>query len=196
MMLRHSEHCRDCKEQVRRLLTAVYGDCLAGYSFPWPTRPEEYKKTIIGDTLLQISMGLRGFRGHGDFIKSAQMPPCDFYIPKPAFILEFDESQHFTQARHVALSLYRPDFKAGFPVSQWLELCCLIDARDNDPPDRDERRAWYDTLRDLVPVLHGLEPTVRIYSDEFRWCSLDSESNRDQETFCSILKQRLPTAGG
>lgn len=192
MILDHSEHCRDCKEQVRQLLTAVYVDCLAGYSFPWLTRPEEYKKTIIGDALLQITMGLQRLRGYRDFIKSAQMPPCDFYIPNPSFILEFDESQHFTQARHVTLSLYRPEFRVGFPITQWLELCRLIDARDNDPPDRDERRAWYDTLRDLIPPVHGLKPTVRVYSDEFRWCSLDSGSKKDQETFCSILKQRLP----
>jgi hypothetical protein len=187
----HSEHCRRCKEQVRQLLTAIYGDCLAGYSFSWPTRPEEYKKTIMEDTLQQILMGLEQLRGYRDFIKSSQLPPCDFYIPNPPFILEFDESQHFTQARHVTLSLYQPEFKVGFPISQWLELCSLIDARDNDPPDRDERRAWYDTLRDLVPMLHGLKPTVRIYSNEFRWCSLDSGSKRDQERFCSILKQRL-----
>jgi hypothetical protein len=123
------------------------------------------------------------------------MPPCDFYIPKPAFILEFDESQHFTQARHVSLSLYGPEIKVGFPIGRWLELCCLIDARDNDPPDRDERRGWYDTLRDLVPAVHGLRPTVRVYANEFRWCSLDMRSKRDRETFRSVLNERLPMTG-
>lgn len=190
----HSEHCRHCKRQIRQLLAAIYGACLAGHSFPWPARPEEYKKTIMGDALRQILIGLEQLRGHRDFIKSSRMPPCDFYIPNPSFILEFDESQHFTRARHVTLSLYRPEFEVGFSLSQWLDLCSLIDAKDDDPPDRDERRAWYDALRDLVPALHGLKPTVRIYASEFRWCSLDSGSKKDQERFFSILNQRLPIA--
>ncbi len=124
------------------------------------------------------------------------MPPCDFYVSNPAFVVEFDESQHFTQARHTTLSLYRPEFTVGFPVEKWMELCRLIDAKDDDPPDRDERRAWYDTLRDLVPPLQGLKPTVRVYAGEFRWCSLNSESKPDQEAFSSILKERLPPPRG
>lgn len=195
MIPNHSEHCRRCKEQVRQLLAAIYGDCLVGYSFPWPASPEEYKKTIMEDTLRQILAALEQLRGHRNFIKSVQVPPSDFFVPNPPFILEFDESQHFTLARLVTLSLYRPELKVGFPIARWKDLCRSIDARDDEPPDRDERRAWYDTLRDLVPALHGLKPTVRIYSNEFRWCSLDSGSGRDQEMFCSILEQRLPIMG-
>ncbi len=188
----HSEHCRPCKERVRQLLTAIYGDCQASHSFPWPAKPQEYENTAVGDLLRRICAGLGDLRGHRDFVKSAQLPPCDFYISDPPFTLEFDESQHFTEARLVTLSLYRPEFKVGFPITQWKELCRLIDAKDDEPPDRDERRAWYDTLRDLVPTLHGLKPTARIYSNEFRWCLLESSSKKDRETFCSILKQRLP----
>ncbi len=117
---------------------------------------------------------------------------CKDRVSDPPFILEFDESQHFTHARHVSLSLYPPEVKVGFPVTRWKELCRLIDAKDDGPPDRNERRAWYDTLRDLVPTVHRLNPTVRVYANEFPWCSLDSASKRDQETFYSILKERLP----
>jgi len=191
MIPEHPEHCRACKERVRQLLTAIYGDCQVGYSFPWPTKPQEYRKTVVGNVLLQICTRLEQLRGYRDFIKSAQIPPCDFYVSDPAFILEFDEGQHFTHARHVSLSLYPPEFEVGFPVARWKELCRFIDAKDDEPPDRDERRAWYDTLRDFVPALHGLKPTVRVYAKEFRWCSLDSESKRDQETFYSILGERL-----
>jgi hypothetical protein len=190
--LPHSGHCRHCKERVRGLLTAIYGECLADDSFPWPTKPEEYRGSVIGDGLHRILTGLQDLRGYRDFIKAKNVPPCDFYIPNPGFILEFDESQHFTQARHVSLCFYPSEFRVGFSITHWLHLCRLLDAKDDDPPDRDERRAWYDTLRDLVPALHGLKPTVRVYSNEFRWCSLDSDSESDQETFCSVLKQRLP----
>lgn len=195
MISSHSEHCHDCKQRVRQFLIAIYGDCLIDHAFPWPAKPEEYERTVIRDALQQIVAGLQRLRGFRDFIKSTHVPPCDFYVPNPPFILEFDESQHFTQARHVTLSHYPPPFKVGFPMTHWLELCRMIDAKDNDPPDRDERRAWYDTLRDLVPAVHGLEPTVRVYSNEFRWCLLDSESKTDRETFCAVLKGRLPIMG-
>lgn len=177
---------------MREHLTALYGDCRVNYSFPWPAKPRDYEDTSIGDVLRRICAGLRELRGHRDFIKSAQVPRCDFYISDPSFILEFDESQHFTRPRLVSLSLYPVEFKLGFPLSRWKELCRVIDAKDDDPPDRDERRAWYDTLRDLVPTLHGFNPTVRLYANEFRWCSLDRESMKGRKTFRSILEERLP----
>jgi hypothetical protein len=63
---------------------------------------------------------------------------------------------------------------------------------DDIPFDGDERRAWYDTLRDLVPLVHGFKPTVRIYAEEFPWCSLDANSKSDNEIFQTLLSDRLP----
>jgi hypothetical protein len=94
--LAHSGHCRACKERVHELLTAIYGDCQMNQSFSWSSRPEDYVNTPIGDLLQRICAGVGALRGHRDFIKSAEMPPCDFYISDPPFILEFDESQHFS----------------------------------------------------------------------------------------------------
>ena len=192
MIPEHSAHCRGCKEQVRGLLTALYGDCRVSHSFPWPAKDQDYQHTAIGQTLRQIHTGLGELRGYRDFSKSAQVPPCDYYISSPPFILEFDENQHFSAQRLVSLTLYPPEFKAGFPLSRWQELCLEIDARDGEPFDRDERRAWYDVLRDLVPTLHGFYPTVRLYAGEFAWCSLDSESGKDRDIFAAILEERLP----
>src|SRR5712692_8029693 len=188
----HSGHCRRCKEQVRWLLTALYGDCRVSYSFSWAAKVQDYEHTAIGDSLRRIYDGLGQLRGYRDFIKSAQVPPCDYYIPSRPFILEFDESQHFSRPRLVSLTLYPLDFKAGFSLSRWRELCREVNAEDDEPADRDERRAWYDVLRDLVPTLHGFHPTVRLYAGEFAWCSLDSASVKDREIFRSILKDRLP----
>ena len=192
MILEHSGHCRDCKEQVRRLLAALYGGCRVNHSFPWPAKVQDYEQTVIGDTLEKIHSALGALRGYRDFTKSAQVPPCDYYIPAPPFIVEFDESQHFSRPRGVSLKLYPAEFRVGFPLSRWRELCLEIGAEDNDPPDRDERRAWYDALRDLVPTVHGFYPTVRLYAGEFAWCSLDRASAKDREVFCAILKDRLP----
>ena len=192
----NSSRCRDCKDRVYQLLAATYGVCKVGSSFPWPTKPDHYRGTTVGDALERISEGLRKLRGYRNFIRAEQLPPCDFYLPEPGFIVEFDESQHFTQPRSVTLRSYPLELKVGFSIAHWLDLCQRIDAKDNDPPDRDERRAWYDTLRDLVPTLHGFEPTVRLYSDAFRWCSLHKDSEKDRETFRSFLKLALPNETG
>jgi hypothetical protein len=187
----HSEHCRRCKAQVHHLLLGIYGDCRPGHSFPWPAHPDEYGKSIIGPALRQIHEALKESRGYADFVKSARMPPCDFYLPEPGFVLEFDESQHFTRARAVTLLQYPPEVRLGFSIARWSRLCREIDARDDVPLDRDERRAWYDTLRDLLPQLYGLKPTVRLYWKELRWCSLESESKEDREEFRRLLESRL-----
>ena len=192
MSAEHSGHCRGCKEQVQRFLSALYGDCCVNRAFSWPAKIQGYEHTVIGDTLKKIHVALGELRGYRDFAKSAQVPPCDYYVSNPPFIVEFDESQHFSRARLASLMLYPTGFKAGFPLSGWRDLCLEINAEDNDPPDRDERRAWYDVLRDLVPTVHGFSPTVRLYAGEFAWCSLDERSLKDREIFCFLLKDRLP----
>jgi len=188
----HSPHCRGCKERVRELLTAIYGECRVNHSFPWLARPEDFANTPIGNLLQQIRAALGDFRGHRDFIKSPQVPPCDYYVTDPPFILEFDESQHFSHPRSISLSFYPIEMSWGFSVSRWRQFCRDIDAVDDIPIDRDERRAWYDTLRDLVPLVHGFKPTIRLYAEEFPWCGLDANSDSDIETFQTLLSDRLP----
>jgi len=193
MIPEHSGHCRACKERVRELLIERHGACDLNRSFPWSAKPQAYGTTPIGKALQSIVLALAAFRGHGDFIKSDLVPPCDFFVANPPFILEFDESQHFTRARLEALSLYPENIKLGFPLNRWQDLCRQVDAQDQQPIDRDERRAWYDTLRDLVPSLYGFKPTIRLYAGEFAWCSLDAGSDKDRSLFRTLLQDRLPT---
>jgi hypothetical protein len=188
----HSAHCRACKARVRELLTLVYGECSVNHSFPWSAQLQDYANLPVEILLQRIHTDLGNLRGHRDFSKSALVPPCDFYISDPPFILEFDESQHFSRPRLLTLSLYAEQINLGFPLERWKELCRQIDAQDDTPIDRDERRAWYDTLRDLVPNLHGFKPTVRLYAGEHPWCSFDPRSGRDLEIFRNMLADRLP----
>ena len=191
MNFQHSPHCRACKERVRELLSAIYGECRVSHPFPWSAQPEDYANTAIGKTLQRIRDALGDLRGHRDFIKSAQMPPCDYFIADPPFIVEFDENQHFSRPRLVALANYPEQIAVGFSIARWQDLCREIDAVDDTPVDRDERRAWYDTLRDLLPLVHGFKPTVRLYSAETHWCAL-GDSTRDVATFRALIEQRLP----
>ena len=187
----HFAHCRLCKRRVGEMLKAIYGGCQQNYSFCWSASPRDYAKTPIGMTLDRIQSSLKNFRGHGDFIKSPLVPPCDYYVSAPPFILEFDENQHFSRPRLIALSLYPDDLKLGFSVADWRDLCRGLDARDDEPFDRDERRAWYDTLRDLVPTVYGFAPTARLYGGAHPWCSLDIASIHDRKRFLGWISTRL-----
>ena len=192
---RHSEHCPDCKARVRELLERIYGECVANHGFNWPTHPSSYSSTPINLTLRNLAAILEDYRGHefNDFVKSDTLATCDFWVPDPGFILEFDERQHFTTPRKLALSAYPDDLALGFSKEQWISQCERHDAKDNDPPFRDEQRAWYDALRDLVPTIKGLQPTVRLYARDMVWCSLDPDSNIDQQRFSAFIGHRSLT---
>jgi hypothetical protein len=120
------------------------------------------------------------------------VPPCDYYIPEQKLIVEFDENQHFTRPRLITLSFYPGNLKLGFALERWKDLCRRIDAMDDTPIDRDERRAWYDVLRDLVPAIHGFEPTVRLHAGDYTWCSLDPASAQDRARFQNLLREIKP----
>lgn len=170
------------------MLRAIYGECRTHRQFTWSARPEDYRDTAIGDTLQQIRSALGDLRSHRNFIKSALMPPCDYFIADPPFIVEFDENQHFSRARLITLTHYPEPAAVGFGISRWQQLCREIDADDDTPIDRDERRAWYDTLRDLVPTVNGFRPTVRLYAGDYPWCALDANSAPDRQRFIALSR--------
>ena len=187
---RHSERCRECKVRVRELLERIYGTCLVNHRFRWGTSHAAYRGTHIEPTLRKVAAALEAHRGFsvGDFVKADFLAACDFWVPDPGFIVEFDESQHFTAPRKLALSAYAAEHPLGFSAERWIALCEHHDVRDNDPPYRDEQRAWYDTLRDLVPSLEGRQPTVRLYARDRAWCSLDPEDSDHLRTFSDLLR--------
>jgi hypothetical protein len=74
------------------------------------------------------------------------------------------------------LSLYPRGLKLGYDRKVWLNRCQKLNRHDNDPPWRDETRAWYDTLRDILPITSGMRPTIRVFAKEMRWCEENIES--------------------
>ena len=186
---RHSERCPVCKRRVRDMLERIYGTCLPNHRFGWRTDLASYAGTSIESALRNVATVLetnRGF-GIGDFVRSKILAPCDFWVPDPGFVVEFDESQHFTRPRRLALSVYAGERPLGFSAERWMGFCDHHDAKDNDPPYRDEQRAWYDALRDIVPTIKGLQPTVRLYARDMAWCSLDLDNRDDRERFSDLL---------
>lgn len=134
----------------------------------------------------------RSLQQHRGFEKLAwaDYVDADFFIPNPGFVVEFDESQHFTKPRLIALENYPAAMQVGYSVPRWRELCAALDKHDNDPPYRDEQRAWYDTLRDFLPAIKGYLPTVRLYAREMVWCELDPENPGDVERFQKFLEEK------
>ena len=187
---RHSERCPDCKIRVRELLERIYGTCLSNHRFRWRNDLASYAGTSIDSDLRNVATVLEKYRGFSvrDFVRSEVLAPCDFFVPDPGFIVEFDESQHFTKPRALALSGYADKQPTGFSAGRWISLCEHHNARDNDPPFRDEQRAWYDTLRDLVPLLNGIDPTVRLYARDLMWCALDPDNTQDRQRFLALIR--------
>jgi hypothetical protein len=186
----HNERCSDCKTAVELLLRALYGDVKKNHRIDASTDPEDYRQSPLYAPLSEIYRTLQTHRGHTDFVRSATMAGCDFWIPSPGFVVEFDESQHFTKCRALTLERYPRNIPFGFETDVWLRRCERRPAEDHNPPYRDEQRAWYDTLRDFVPHIQGLHPTIRLFAGEFAWCSLKPEITRDIETFRQILGER------
>ena len=187
---RHSERCPKCKQRVREMLERIYGTCLPNHSFRWPTGPDAYDGASIDRALRRVAAALESYRGFGiaDFVRRPTLAPCDFWVPDPGFVVEFDESQHFTSSRKLALQVYADEQTLGFSAHRWMNLCDHHNAKDNDPPFRDEQRAWYDALRDLVPTTRGLHPTVRLYARDLAWCSLDPSDRNQRERFSRLIQ--------
>lgn len=179
----HNERCPECKERVKQLLEALFGKAEVNWDLKVACRLDDHKDAKLYGVLEQIHTALQTHRGFNQFVKSKKLPRVDFFVPDRNLIIEFDESQHFTKPRDIALSLYPNDNDLGFSVARWRTLCMQLDKRDNDPPYRDEQRAWYDTLRDFAPRLLGQGRIVRLYSRDQTWCALNPESNSDLKFF-------------
>ena len=186
----HNERCPRCKEAVKSLLEKIYGKVESNYKLHNGVSPEDFRDTTYYKTLKEIYQALQIYRGHKKFTNVKTLPRCDFFLPDQRFIVEFDESQHFTTARLKAFEKYPADFRLGFNIQRWIELCENINARDNNPFYRDEQRAWYDTLRDFLPGLEGLLPTVRIYSKETQWCALSPQKSEDVTRFKNLIDNK------
>ncbi|MGD0406897.1 MAG: hypothetical protein ABSB10_09645 [Candidatus Bathyarchaeia archaeon] len=184
----HNERCPKCKQTIEKLLEKIYGKVERNYKFEVGTHPDDYLNSAGYDKLKEIYDALKNCRGFGEFVKAATLPNCDFFIPNPGFMVEFDESQHFTLPRKIALERYPNDLRLGFNRAKWIASCDRINAQDNNPPYRDEQRAWYDTLRDFLPAVKGLKPTVRLLARDFVWCNLNPEYASDVERFKEFIK--------
>jgi hypothetical protein len=185
--LRHNERCSNCKQHVQDLLSAAFASVKVEYDLDLPSRLDGYRDTDAFSTLESIYIALCRHRGYNDFILAKKLAKVDFYLPTQGWVVEFDESQHFTQPRAIALKLYPNGFLPGFSITRWHSLCVEMQSKDNDPPFRDEQRAWYDTLRDFASETGHVKRTVRLYARDEVWCTLDPELPADVTRFKNLV---------
>jgi hypothetical protein len=188
---RHSESCDLCKNAVVDLLRAVYGTFgVVGTERHrrLPLQLDGYDGKPVQAHLQAVLQALEGHRGHQEFVTRRWCSPCDVYVDPPGFILEFDEGQHFTLPRAVALRQYPKTLALGFDRAAWIERSEASPRRDNDPPHRDEARAWNDAIRDVAPAA-GLanHPTVRLEMGAFPWCTLKATRPADVDKFKEMV---------
>jgi hypothetical protein len=188
--LAHYEHCRKCKNVFIKALTKEFGEITEQWKSGWPCRIDDVLRLpeiskAKARSIKEIYTNLQQHRGYHNFVGVRKLPACDYYIKSLDCIVEFDESQHFTAPRALAFSLYPRGIKLGYDRKIWLRRCKELDRHDNDPADRDEKRAWYDTLRDILPPAFGMNPTIRILAKEKIWCE------ENIELYMSKLKNNI-----
>ncbi len=162
---------RDQKNYLRRHLHDLFGNTVdiertidEITSANSIDNPDDYDKIVNN---------LSKFRGHKKFKDKIRKPECDFVIEDQRIIIEYDERQHFSKAREICLSNYPKDIKTFFDKATWLKQCNSINAKDNDPIDRDETRAFYDSVRDIEAYRNGWY-LIRFYHGEIDWETKDA----------------------
>ena len=182
------------KGQRAALITAIrriFPDAQVERSdLSWLTVPEIGQ---LDGQLGPIFDALKCHRGHKDFATSGRRLACDIVIPSQQIIVEYDERQHFTVPRSIALQHYPRNIAVGFDVAQWIAHCEAIAAVDNDPPYRDEQRAFYDSVRDLLAGKNGYR-VVRLKHGAFDWesASADQEISKRLSVHSDAVNQSTP----
>lgn len=138
------------KNALQLLLNRMFsGDVVCEKTFPWLKTP-----TVIEGEYVRLCDALSAYRGNTGFAKKNIPLRCDFVCEGQKLIIEYDERQHFSQARKIALEAYK-SVPLCYDRDLWIKACSDIQAKDGDPANRDEIRAFYDSTRDMEAARNG-----------------------------------------
>jgi hypothetical protein len=141
-------------------------------TFPWLMNTFDVDDAPVANVFTALNGDAVGLRGK----RESKLRP-DAFLPDLNCLLEFDEVQHFTQQRELALSLYPLGVSLGYDRQYYISLCKEhgnhADSKGaagyrrptSEFPfvgGRHCQRALFDTLRDLLPLRNGLSPTIRV----------------------------------
>jgi len=161
------------KHALKNTLEQLFGHVDTEATFDWLVVPDQ---SSIDDVLSEMHEALVSFRGYENFSTPGRKLQCDFFIPSEKLIIEYDEKQHFTEPRAISFGFYPENISFGFDTGYWKDECNRIKAKDRDKkkPDRDEQRAFYDSVRDILAACNGMT-LIRIKQGDYDW---ESESGK------------------
>lgn len=152
---------------LQKHLEQRFGCIMTEAKFDWLVVPDN---NSMDDVFKKIYDKLKEMRNYSGFSNPGYKLACDFFIPSKNLIIEYDERQHFTEQRAESLAHYPPNQNLSFNKDKWREACKNIKATDNDPLYRDEQRAFYDSVRDILAARNGI-PLIRIKHGDYDWKS-------------------------
>ena len=168
-------------------------------------RPEHFGKQY--ETVIALYNTLKG-DWEGTTAKTDGYLIPDAYFPQPYhFIFEFDELQHFTQFRERTFAFYPERIEVAYAPQKYRRFCQQYHAAAlaKGPPrfrretadfpytnGRAAQRAFFDTFRDWLPPLHGLNPTLRLAEFEVAPILNGTLTDTAAEKYIQrLLQQRL-----
>lgn len=173
-----SKNVIEQKNALQLILNKMFnGDIVCEKTYHWLKTP-----TKIEGEYATLYEALAAYRGNQDFAKKNVVLRCDFVCEGEKLIIEYDERQHFSEARKVSLESY-PDLPVYFDRKLWIKACADIQAKDSQPVNRDEVRAYYDSTRDIEASKHGYR-IVRIMHGQ-----IDFEENDAEEKLRILLNK-------
>lgn len=179
------------KNEFQKVLNKYFeGDIVCEKTFSWMLTPTTEKNNIYKNLIV----ALHNYRGYDGFARKGYKLKCDFVCDTHKIIFEYDERQHFSHARKIALESYKEAIKLNYDVDKWIKACCDIGAKDNSPFNRDEIRAFYDSVRDIEAANNGYK-LIRIMHGQFDWKSDEAEEylktllSEKEESICNISRK-------
>lgn len=168
------------KNALQLLLNRIYsGDIVCEKTYPWLKTPEK-----IDGVYKKLYEDLSAYRGDKSFAKKNVSLRCDFVCESQKIIIEYDERQHFSEARRISLEAYK-EVDVLFDRDLWIKACQDICAKDNSPVNRDEVRAYYDSARDIACSEHGYK-LIRIMHGQ-----IDFEADNAEEKLRDYINLSL-----
>lgn len=177
------------KNAIQRLLQRHFGHIETEKKFDWLKTPNQEN---LPNEYSQIVKALSEYRNQNGFKKSNYQLLCDIVLEDLKLIIEYDENQHFSKAREITLLNYPSTINLNFSKETWINACKKINAKDNSPIDRDEKRAFYDTVRDIEAHRHGYK-LVRIKHGDIDWEADGAEKYLNQFVSIADRQNEYPT---
>lgn len=181
------------KKTLLALLEERFGIIETEVSFNWLIVPDW---NSMDPDIRRIADELVSYRNHKHFLSPGRHLQVDYFVPSQNMVIEYDERQHFTIPRAIALSNYPAGLDLAFNVETWIATCEIERAVDHNPIYRDEQRAFYDSLRDILAARNSMT-MLRINDKDYDWTKADAKNElakllsaniKTRFTICSTIK--------